>query len=59
MAAWVISSCGDKVFDVVYTGRQLRAGLTLDVALRFVNRRKLPREKVYLEESDGYRVIIR
>lgn len=59
MAAWVISPCGDKVFDVVHAGRQLRAGLTLDTALLFVRKRKQAGDKVFLEERDGYRIPIR
>jgi hypothetical protein len=59
MSTWLVVPSGDKVFDVSKAGRQLRAGVSLTVALRFIKRNRAEGDKVYREEPDGYRVSIR
>jgi hypothetical protein len=54
MAKWVITPVGKDRYDVLASGRRVRADLSLPEAARYINDHKAASEKVFVEEDDGY-----
>lgn len=52
---WVLEPTGDELVDVLRNGRRLRSGLTEHAARRWIRQQMRTRDRVYLEERDGYR----
>jgi hypothetical protein len=56
MVGWVLEYVDTDRYDVVRDGRRLQKGLSADMALRYLRKKRKSHEKAVVEEKDGYHV---
>lgn len=52
--SWIIETTADGEATVLRNGRQVQSGVSMQMALRYVRRRRREGEKVHRRDSDGY-----